>query len=292
VGRALIRTVWRSDAAYPALLREIPDPPERLYLAGKDLEQGPAIAVVGSRRATRYGLEVAHWLAAELASDGLTVVSGLARGIDAAAHRGALSVGGSTIAVMGCGLDICYPASHRSLFNKIAEQGSLISEHQTGTPPLAFHFPIRNRIIAGMTLGVVIVEGVPNGGAMITARLAMEFGREVFAVPGAVHSRSSLGPHLLIRDGARLAGSAAQILEDLGISSTPRQVPELDALHPDEQRLMDSLEAEPELLDVIARKVRMPVSTATAILVKLEMKSLATRYPGGRYSRSVGTAPT
>lgn len=288
----MIKSLWRSDAAYPALLREIPDPPERLYLAGKELEQGPAIAVVGSRRASRYGLEVAHWLAAELASDGLTVVSGLARGIDAAAHRGALSVGGSTVAVMGCGLDICYPASHRSLFKQIAEQGSLISEHQAGTPPLAFHFPVRNRIIAGMSLGVVIVEGVPNGGAMITARLAMEFGREVFAVPGAVHSAASLGPHLLIRDGARLAGSAAQILEDLGISSPPRPAPQLPALHPDEQRLMDILQAEPELLDVIARKARIPPSTATAILIKLEMKSLAARYPGGRYSRSVGTAPT
>ena len=286
----MIRSLWKSDPAYPALLREIPDPPTRLYVAGKDPEQGPVLAIVGSRRASRYGLEVAHWLAAELASDGLTVVSGLARGIDAAAHRGALSVGGSTVAVMGCGLDICYPANHRSLFNKIAEQGSLISEHQAGTPPLAFHFPVRNRIIAGMSLGVVIVEGVPTGGAMITARLAMEYGREVFAVPGAVQSTGSLGPHLLIRDGARLAGSAAQILEDLGISSAPRPAPGAPSLHPDEQRLMECLQAEPVLLDVIARRVRMPPSTATAILVKLEMKSLASRYPGGRYSRSVGTA--
>jgi len=288
----LIRSIWKNDPAYPALLREIPDPPERLYAEGKDPDQGPVIAVVGSRRASRYGLQVAHWLAAELASNGLTVVSGLARGIDAAAHRGALSVGGSTIAVMGCGLDICYPAGHRSLFNQIAEQGCLISEHRAGTPPLAHHFPVRNRIIAGISLGVVIVEGVPNGGAMITARLAMEFGREVFAVPGAVHSTGSLGPHLLIRDGARLAGCAAQILEDLGISSVSRPGQERPALHPDEQRLMEGLQAEPELLDVIARRVRMPPSTATAILIKLEMKSMVTRYPGGRYSRSVGAALT
>jgi DNA processing protein len=219
----------------------------------------------------------------------LTVISGLARGIDAAAHRGALSVDGSTVAVMACGLDICYPANHRSLFNQIAARGSVISEHPEGTRPLAFHFPIRNRIIAGMSLGVVVVEGAPNGGAMITARLAMEYGRDVFAVPGAVHSAGSLGPHLLIRDGARLAGSAEQILDDLGISAAAGPAGEPAMLHPDEQRLLDCLEAEPQLLDVIARKGRVPASTATAILIKLEMKSLATRHPGGRYARSVGT---
>jgi DNA processing protein len=286
----VIRSVWRRDSAYPALLREIPDPPERLYLTGKDLELGPGVAVVGARRASRYGLQVAHGVAAELAAAGVTIVSGLARGIDAAAHRGALSVGGSTVAVLGCGLDVCYPVGNRGLFQQIAEEGSLISEYEAGTRPLPFHFPVRNRIIAGMCLGVVVVEGTARGGAMITARLAMEYGREVFAVPGAVHADGSQGPHLLIRDGARLAASAAHVLEDLGIDAPAPAGAQPLELEPDEHRLMGCLEAEPQLLDVIARKGRIPASTATAILVKLEMKALVTRHAGGRYSRSVQAA--
>jgi DNA processing protein len=284
-----MRSVWRGDPTYPALLGEIADPPERLYLIGNDLDQGPAVAVVGARRASRYGTQVAHRLGAELAEAGLTIVSGLARGIDAAAHRGALSAGGATVAVLGRGLDICYPAGNQALFHQIAVQGSLISEYEAGTRPLAHHFPVRNRIIAGMCLGVVVVEATPRGGAMITARLAMEYGREVFAVPGAVHAQGSVGPHLLIRDGARLAASADHILEDLGLSGVQPRTEELPLLEPDEQRLMACLEAEPLLLDVVARTARVPVSTATAILVKLEMKALVTRHPGGRYSRSLQT---
>ena len=284
----MIRSISPRDPTYPALLREIGDHPVTLFVAGRDLDQGPAVAVVGARKASRYGIEVAHWVAAGLAEAGVTVVSGLARGIDAAAHRGALSVGGATVAVLGCGIDICDPASNRKLFDQITAEGTLVTEYEAGERPLPFHFPVRNRIIAGMCLGVLVVEGTAKGGAMITARLAMDYGREVFALPGAVHSRLSQGPHLLIRDGARLAASAADILEDLGIDGpSGAATPVVDA---DEQRLLRCLEAEPQLLDLIARKARLPSSTTAAILVKLEMKRLVTRYPGGRYALSVGVA--
>ncbi|MGQ0679043.1 MAG: DNA-processing protein DprA [Actinomycetota bacterium] len=285
------RLIRRSDAEYPALLREIPDPPTRLFLAGRPLEPGPAVAVVGARRASSYGLEVAHWLASELAAAGLTVVSGMARGIDGAAHRGALDVRGSTVAVLGCGLDVCYPAMHRQLYEQIKSAGSLISEHEAGVRPMPQHFPVRNRIIAGMSLGVVVVEAVPGGGAMITARLAGEYGRDLFAVPGPVHSAGASGPHLLIREGARLAASAGQILDDLGLACPAPPPGQPVELHPDESRLMKVLAAQPQLVDLLAGKVRMPVSTVSAVLVKLEMKKLVTRYPGGRYACSVGAQP-
>lgn len=284
----MIRSVNRRADEFPALLREVPDPPARLFMMGKRLEPAPHVAVVGTRRASHYGLEVAHWLGGELASAGITVVSGMAWGIDAAAHRGALAAGGTTVAIMGCGLDICYPAGHRKLFDQITGSGTVISEHTEGIPPLKHHFPIRNRIIAGMSLGVVVVEGQPRGGAMITARLAMEFGREVFAVPGPVHSPGSSGPHLLIRDGARLVASADQVIEDLGMLALSQE-PAPPQLHPDEARLLQGIDARPQLLDILASRVRMPTSTAAAVLVKLEMKNLVTRYPGGRYARAVGS---
>lgn len=288
-----VRTIGRRDAEYPALLREVPGPPDRMWLAGKPLDQAPALAVVGTRRASRYGLEAAFWLAKELAQSGITIVSGMAKGIDGAAHRGALAAGGCTVAVMGCGLDICYPARHRDLFDLIRENGTLVSEYEPGTRPLPYHFPVRNRIIAGMSLGVVLVEASVAGGAMITARLGMEFGREVFAVPGAVHSPVSVGPHLMVRDGARLVASADQILEDLGMLRCPPADLPGPALHPDEARVLGVLEAEPLLLDLIARRSGMPASTTAAVLVNLELAGLVSRRPGGRYARAVDarTAP-
>lgn len=287
-GAGDLRCITRSAQLYPALLKEIPDPPAKLWLAGRDLEGAPALAVVGTRRATRYGLEAAFWLAGELARSGVTVVSGLALGVDAAAHRGALEAGGRTVAVMGCGLDICYPARHRELFARIQGAGTLVSEYPAGTPPLPHHFPVRNRIIAGMALGVVVVEAPAAGGAMITARLATEFGREVFAVPGAVHSPVSVGPHLLIRDGARLVASAEQIIEDLGMLQSCAVEDEPRSLHPDEGRVLGVLEAEPILLDLVARRSGLPVSTTAAVLAKLELQGLVSRRGGCRYARSVG----
>jgi DNA processing protein len=282
-----LRTIGRRDAEYPALLKEVPGPPDPMWLAGQPLDNAPALAVVGTRRASRYGLEAAFWLARELAQSGITIVSGMAKGIDGAAHRGALAAGGRTVAVMGCGLDICYPARHRDLFDQIAEKGTLVSEYEPGTRPLPYHFPVRNRIIAGMSLGVVLVEASVAGGAMITARLGMEFGREVFAVPGAVHSPVSVGPHLMVRDGARLVASADQILEDLGMLRCPPSDLPPPVLHPDEARVMAVLEAEPLLLDLVARRAGMPASTTAAVLVGLELSGLVSRRPGGRYARAV-----
>ncbi len=281
------RTIRRRDAEYPALLREIPGPPDLLWLSGTRLDAAPALAVVGSRKASRYGLEAAFWLAKELSLSGITIVSGMAKGIDAAAHKGALAGGGTTVAVLGCGLDICYPARHKDLLRQIKHCGTVVTEYPPGTRPLPHHFPVRNRIIAGMSLGVVLVEAAPAGGAMITARLAMEFGREVFAVPGAVHSPVSRGPHMLVRDGARLVASADQILEDLGMLRSLQTDQPPPVLHPDEARVLSVLEAEPLLLDLIARRAGMPVSTAAAVLVKLELQSLVSRRPGGRYAAAV-----
>lgn len=285
--RAPGRVVRAGDPEYPRLLAETPGRPSSLFVAGRLLEPAPHVAVVGTRRASRYGIEVAEWMARSLAAAGVIVVSGLAVGIDAAAHRGALRGGGETVAVLGCGLDVCYPRRNADLYREIAAGGTLVSEHPEGTPPLARHFPARNRIIAGMSLGVVVVEGRLRGGAMITARLALDFGREVFAVAGPVHSPGSEGPHALIRDGARLVTSAADVLEDLGLGSAPA-VPCLEAeVSPDERRVLMALEAEPVLLDRIAVRAGMPPSAAASVLARLEFKGLAVRVPGGRFARPV-----
>ncbi|MGH2767847.1 MAG: DNA-processing protein DprA [Actinomycetota bacterium] len=282
------------DGGYPPLLAEIGCPPARLFVAGAPLEPAPHVAVVGTRRPSRYGVEVAEWLASGLAEAGIVVVSGMAVGIDAAAHRGALGAGGATVAVLGCGLDVRYPRANADLRRSIESGGTLLSEYPPGTPPLAHHFPLRNRIIAGISLGVVIVEGRANGGAMITARLAAEFGREVFVVPGPVHAPGSGGPHALIREGARLVTSAEDVLYDLGLLHAPssgRGSPEAAQLTPDERTLLAAIEAEPTLLDRIAQAAGMPASAAAATLSRLEMRGLVSRHPGGRFSLPVAPGP-
>lgn len=286
-----VRKVTRGHPDYPALLAEIFDPPPLLHVLGSAPGHGPCVAVVGSRRPTRYGLDVAERLGAELATLGVTIVSGMARGIDAAAHRGALAVGGRTVAVLGCGVDVCYPRSNRDLYHAIIESGCVVSELTQGTPPLPHHFPSRNRIIAGMSNAVVIVEGRPNGGAMITARLALEAGREVFAIPGAVHSPQSEGPHQLIREGARLVTSATDILEDLGLAILSSPDGGHIELTADESRLIAHIEAEPELIDRLAHLAHMPVSTTSAILSGLEMKGLVVRTAGARFALSAKAGP-
>jgi DNA processing protein len=287
--------VKRGAAGYPPLLAEVPGAPAALWVSGRTLEPAAYVGVVGTRRASRYGLEVARWMGRELAAAGVVVVSGMAAGIDAAAHRGALTTG-STVAVLGSGVDVCYPRSNAALYGQIAEQGSVVSEYPPGTTPAPWRFPARNRIIAGMSLGVVIVEARQDGGAMITARLALEYGREVFAVAGPVHASGSEGPHALVRDGARLVTSARDVLEDLGLSF-PRSAASWtqDALSaptpplsPDERRVLEILQAEPMLLDRIARLAGMPASAATAVLSRLELAGLASRHPGARFARTVG----
>jgi DNA processing protein len=293
--RSRMRVIRPGGAEYPRLLEEIPVPPKQLHVAGQPLEPAPYVAIVGTRRPSRYGLEVASWLARELTAAGVVVVSGMAAGIDAAAHRGALGAGGPTVAVLGNGIDVCYPKRHGSLQAEIRARGSLVSEYPPGTPPLPYHFPVRNRIIAGMCLGVVILEARLKGGAMITARLAAELGREVFAIPGPVHSSGSEGSHLLIREGARLATSASDILEDLGLQGTGSSNPvspegETPPLAPDERSLLLALEAEPVLLDRLAKAAGMPPSAAASVLARLELQGLVIRHPGGRFARSLASA--
>ena len=206
-------TVALGDAAYPALLREIHDPPGRLYIEGR-LPIAPTIAIVGSRRATPYGCRAAHRLARELSSAGVVVVSGLARGIDAAAHRGALEASTPTVAVMATGLDRIYPPEHAELARAIARTGALVTEAEDGTLPLPGRFPVRNRIISGLSLGVVVVEAAERSGALITARMAAEQGREVFCVPGSIENPLAIGGHQLIKDGAKLVQTVEDVLDE------------------------------------------------------------------------------
>jgi DNA processing protein len=207
-------TIWLSDPAYPALLKQIHDPPPRLFVRGS-IPEAPAIAVIGSRRATPYGRHVAHRLARQLSDCGVVVVSGLARGIDAAAHRGALEGATPTVAVMATGLDRIYPPEHRELADAIAATGAIVTEAEEGTLPLPGRFPVRNRIISGLSLGVLVVEAAERSGALITARMAGEQGRDVFCVPGSIDNPLAIGSHRLIKDGAKLVQTVEDVLEEL-----------------------------------------------------------------------------
>jgi len=210
-----IQVLTLEDTAYPVNLLQIYDPPPVLYVKGVlAQEDAKAVAVVGSRRATPYGKAVADQLAGDLAQAGITVVSGLARGVDTCGHRGALRCGGRTLAVLGCGVDVVYPRENQELFEEIAAKGAIISEFPLGTPPEASNFPVRNRIISGLALGVLVVEAAEDGGALITADFALEQGRDVFAVPGAITNRYSRGTNRLIKDGAKLVEGVADILEE------------------------------------------------------------------------------
>lgn len=283
--RTVARTIRFSDVEYPPLLKEIADPPSRLFIKGGALGPSPFIAVVGTRRPTMYGLDVARSISAGLARAGITVVSGLAYGIDAAAHQGALSGGGETIAVLGSGIDRCYPRRHLGLFAEIVARGAVISEYPADTEPFQWNFPRRNRIIAGMALGVIVVEGRSGGGAMITARLGAEFGREVFAVPGPIHSAASEGPHSLMRDGATIVTCAEDVLTDLGMSPLETGQERLE-LGSDEQAVVKAIGAHPMVLDAVAALAQMPASSTAAVLSRLEMKGIVKRYPGATYALS------
>jgi DNA processing protein len=221
------------DPRYPPLLREIYDPPIVLFARGQvELLQAPMLAVVGTRRPTPYGTAVAERLAADLAAAGLVVVSGMARGIDTASHRGALGAGGETVAVFGCGADVIYPAENRGLAAQIAREGLIVSEFPMGTPGQPQNFPVRNRIISGMSLGVLVVEGAQYSGSAITARLAMEQGRDVFAVPGNITSKMSWGPNLLIKQGAKLVQEAGDVLVELPAAERRRLAERLQSRLP------------------------------------------------------------
>lgn len=273
-----------ADPDYPRLLRHIHDPPPVLYVYGTLQADFFPLAVVGSRNATPYGRRVTERLSGDLAELGFTVVSGMAAGIDTAAHRGTIAKGGRTVAVLGCGLDTIYPAQNKRLFHRIAERGAVITEFPFKTRPEPHHFPIRNRIISGMSLGTVIVEASQRSGSLITARLAAEQGREVFAVPGSVTSFKSMGTHYLIKQGAKLVEHANDILDELG----PIQVEPGDS-KPKETHVQLSLEEEtvlrelspyPMHIDRLIRRLPFPPARVAGLLIQLELKGLVMQSPG------------
>ena len=286
-----IRALTAFDEEYPACLREIADPPFVLYALGRlERLRFRAVAVVGSRDASRYGRDVAERLARELSGAGVTVVSGFARGVDAAAHEAALEGPGGTIAVLGCGVDVDYPREHRRLKERLAAEHLLVSEYPPGTEPRPQNFPIRNRIIAGLSAGVVVVEASRRSGSLITARLANEFGRDVFAVPGSVFSPTSAGAHELLRDGAILCRGAEDVLAELFPSvGTPRPAvagppPAPAEISPEARRIFDALCREEGLsAEDLSRALDLPAATVLASLFELEGAGFAVPVAGGRY---------
>jgi DNA processing protein len=276
------------DPEYPASLRVTPDPPIVLWVNGSTaVLDRQAVAVVGSRAASAAGVEVAERLGHDLAAAGMTVVSGLARGCDAAAHRGALAAKGVTIAVLGCGADVVYPDEHRALYRRIGETGAIVSELPPGAPPLPAHFPQRNRIISGLARGVVVVEASERSGSLITAACALEQGREVMAVPGSILGSRHRGCHALLRDGARLVETAGDVLEELGIAA-PVLRTEADALS-DPDGLLALLTAEGDGdFDLLARRSGLTVAVLLQRLLALELTGRVRRAPGGRFVRAGG----
>lgn len=273
-----VSLVILDDPAYPSALREIVDPPPVLYVRG---ELSPAddwaIAVVGTRRASVYGRQVTERLVTDVARAGVTVVSGLARGIDTYAHRAALAAGGRTIAVLGSGLDRLYPEENRALASQIAASGAVISEFPLGTPPDATNFPRRNRIVSGLARATLVVEADFKSGAMITATQAAEQGRDVFAVPGSIFSPLSAGPHQLIREGARVVTDASDILEELHLTAVVEERAARETLpaDPTEAALLQLLSDEATHVDELTRSAKLPSATVTATLTMLELKGLA-----------------
>ena len=286
--RAGARLVAWSDAGYPARLRAITDPPLVLTVCGAlDPDDVPAVAVVGARHASAYGRRIAEELAAGLAQAGVTVVSGLAAGIDAAAHRGALVAGGRTVAVLGTGIDRVYPSWHADLAREVAAQGALVTEFPCGTPPLKYHFPQRNRIVAGLAVATVVVEAAPRSGSLITARCALDEGREVFAVPGPVGVALHEGPHALIREGAGLVRGADDVLEAIAPALRPRlaaarAAAARAALTTEEARVLAALGDGAHVDDVIRAAALVPAA-ALETLLALELRGLVAQEPGMRF---------
>lgn len=285
-----IRMISYWDDEYPALLRNIHDPPALLYLRGQ-LPKQDCFAIVGSRRATAGGFATTEALANTLAKHNLCIVSGMARGIDSAAHRGALAAGGRTIAVLGCGIDHIYPSENRRLHEEILQKNAIISEHPPGTPPLAGHFPGRNRIISGLSHGVLIVEATERSGSLITGDFALEQGRDLFAIPGALHHKNSKGTNRLLKEGAQMVTEANDILHSLW----PGQIPTQEQYKQKSftQQLSDAaakvyrlLDFEPLHGDEIARKCGLTPMELSAILLDLELQGGIKALPGHHYIRS------
>lgn len=283
------RILTLADPDYPQRLLETPDPPTLLYVRGRvDLLNAPALAVVGSRNATPQGTANAEAFAEALADAGLTIVSGLALGIDAAAHRGGLRGRGSTVAVIGTGCDRIYPAKNRDLAREIAQRGAVVSEFPLGTPALKENFPRRNRIISGLSRGCLVVEAAERSGSLITARLAGEQGRDVFAIPGSIHSPLSKGCHRLIKQGAKLVDDARDILDELGAApgAAADAPPATPAADPATQRLLDSIGFDPCDIDTLAARSGLTAEKLYAILLQMELEGRIASVPGGRFQRT------
>lgn len=287
-GRIGASIICRDDPGYPPLLRRLADAPPLLFVRGElPRAEAGAVAIVGSRTASQYGKRMAETLARGLAARGIAVVSGMARGIDSAAHRGALEAGGSTVAVLGCGVDRCYPPENAALRDRIAGCGAVVSEYPFGTEPLAGHFPSRNRIITGMALGTVAVEAREDSGVFSSVRWASDQGREVFAVPGPVTAATSVGTNRLIKQGAKLVQSVDDILEELNVA-VPPPLPQPPKPRPDAAELpvFQALQDAPLHIDLIAQGSKLNTAEALRILLALELKGMARQLPGKLFVRT------
>jgi DNA processing protein len=296
VGGRLVN--WR-EPEYPQALLQIYDPPVMLYVRGDaQILNSPSLSIVGTRRPTVYGTQMAERMGRDLAARGLTIVSGLARGIDAIAHQGATAVGGRAIGVLGTGIDVCYPKENKKLYEKVLERGAIVSEFPTGSHPAPENFPVRNRIIAGMPLGVVIVEGKQYSGSLITARLAMEFGREVFGVPGNATQAVSFAPNLLIKQGAKLVTNAEDVIEELptpvraalvkaeAVEAEQRNLLLVDGLSDVQRKLYGLLSAEESRhIDDLVDTSGLNSSEVLATLFDLEMKGIVRQLPGKQFTK-------
>lgn len=281
--------VCLADPEYPQSLLQIPDPPTLLYVRGRlgQLNQA-SLAMVGSRNPTPQGVQNAERFAAALAGAGLIITSGLALGVDAAAHRGALSVSGNTIAFMGTGIDRIYPAANLKLASEVVQRGSIVSEYPLGTPPIAANFPRRNRLISGLSRGVLVVEATTESGSLITARLAAEQGREVFAIPGSIHSPQSRGCHRLIKQGAKLVETVADVLDELGWTQPPAlgKPASTTTVAGEAGALLQAMGFEPCNLDEIAARSRLTADVVSVMLLHLELDGRVASLPGGYYQRT------
>ncbi|MEM1175761.1 MAG: DNA-processing protein DprA [Pseudomonadota bacterium] len=293
------------EDAFPEMLASIPSPARRLFLAGDPLALAlPAVAIVGSRNPTQGGARTAYEFARFLAGSGFTIVSGLAQGIDTQAHSGALDAGGRTVAFLGHGIDRVYPAANRELAHRIVASGALVSEFPLGTPPHKTHFPQRNRLISGLSLGTLVVEAARQSGSLITARLAGEQGREVFAIPGSIHNPMARGCHWLIRNGARLVETADDILEELapllghmaateGVNATPvgSDPAPLSEVTGEQKTLLDIMGHDPVSLDELSELSGLTIDQLSSMLLILELEGRVEKLSGGRYSALHRTGP-
>jgi DNA processing protein len=281
-----VAAITIEDSAYPAMLKEISDPPAVLYVKGGFAQQDElSLSVVGTRYPTYHGRAAAEQLSGDLARNGITIISGLAKGIDSVVHRAALDAGGRTIAVLGCGLDIIYPSQHITLSRDIAEHGALVSEYPLGTPPKREHFQMRNRIMSGMSLGVLVVEGKDDSGARITAERALEQDRDIFAVPGSILSPMSSLPNRLIKDGAKLVQNAEDILQELNLTIAVQYTAAKEFIPATEieSAILQHLSSEPTHIDEVGRLCNLPIAAVSSTLAMMELQGMVKQTGGMNY---------